>query len=46
VKSHGGADINAFFHAIEVASIEAKANIPQKINEKLQTLLSKQVDEK
>jgi glycerol-3-phosphate acyltransferase PlsX len=41
VKSHGSADINAFFHAIEVASIEAKEDIPGKIGEKLQDLLLK-----
>jgi glycerol-3-phosphate acyltransferase PlsX len=45
VKSHGSADANAFFHAIEVASVEAKANIPKKINEKLQSVLLKRGSE-
>ena len=44
VKSHGSADVNAFFHAIEVASIEAKADIPKKICEKLQAILLKKGD--
>ncbi len=38
VKSHGGADANAFFHAIEVASLEAKEKIPHKIGETLQKI--------
>jgi glycerol-3-phosphate acyltransferase PlsX len=37
VKSHGGADIDAFFRAIEVAKFEVVADIPRRIQEKLQS---------
>lgn len=37
VKSHGGADIDAFCHAIEVAKFEVSADIPRLIQEKLQS---------
>ena len=36
VKSHGGADIHAFCRAIEVARSEVQADIPRRIQEKLQ----------
>ena len=36
VKSHGGADIHAFCRAIEVARAEVEADIPRRIQEKLQ----------
>lgn len=36
VKSHGGADVEAFFRAIEVARFEAEADIPRRIHQQLQ----------
>jgi glycerol-3-phosphate acyltransferase PlsX len=36
VKSHGGSDIDAFCRAIEVARSEVQADIPRRIQEKLQ----------
>ncbi len=36
VKSHGGADVDAFCHAIEVARFEAQSDIPRKIQAQLQ----------
>lgn len=39
VKSHGSADINAFCRAIEVARSEVQADIPRRIQEKLQNWL-------
>jgi glycerol-3-phosphate acyltransferase PlsX len=41
VKSHGGADADAFFNAITVAKKEAIENIPQKIHQSLQQLFAK-----
>jgi glycerol-3-phosphate acyltransferase PlsX len=35
VKSHGSADVEAFSRAIETAFVQAQANIPQRISEKL-----------
>lgn len=37
VKSHGGADVDAFYRAIEVAKFEVSAGIPRLIQEKLQS---------
>jgi phosphate acyltransferase len=35
IKSHGGADLFAFQRAIEVAVLEARNGVPEKIAEKL-----------
>ena len=40
VKSHGGADTNAFSRAIEVALMEAKKEIPKNINHLLNPILT------
>jgi glycerol-3-phosphate acyltransferase PlsX len=37
VKSHGGADADAFLRAIEVARSEAQAEIPRLIDEQLKS---------
>lgn len=37
VKSHGGADVDAFCRAIKVAKFEVAADIPRRIQEKLQS---------
>ena len=42
VKSHGGADVNAFANAIEIAIVEANQSVPQKIQEHIQPLLQRQ----
>ena len=39
VKSHGGAHIEAFTHAIELAEREARANLPEQINEALESVI-------
>jgi glycerol-3-phosphate acyltransferase PlsX len=39
IKSHGGANEDAFFNAIKVALIEAEHNVPEKISERVATLL-------
>ncbi|WP_290652261.1 phosphate acyltransferase PlsX [Aquisalimonas sp.] len=41
LKSHGGADITAFAHAIETAMMEVDAAVPTLIDERLDQLLSK-----
>lgn len=40
IKSHGGADVFAYTHAIKEAIIEVKNNVPQRINNQLESLLS------
>lgn len=40
VKSHGGADIVSFAHAIKEAVTEIKKNVPERIAEHLETLLT------
>lgn len=35
VKSHGGADVLAFYNAIKIACLEAEESIPQKITEEI-----------
>lgn len=40
VKSHGGADTLAFETAINVANVEAKENVTEKISEKVELILS------
>lgn len=39
IKSHGGADITAFTHAIRVAAIEARKDIPKRISAHLEPWL-------
>ena len=39
IKSHGGADEFAFFHAIEQARVEAEKAIPQRISQQLAQLM-------
>lgn len=39
IKSHGGADIMAFEHAIEEAALEVTKNVPQRISKQLESLL-------
>ena len=42
VKSHGGADVNAFANAIEIAVLEVNKSVPQQIQEHIQPLLERQ----
>jgi glycerol-3-phosphate acyltransferase PlsX len=42
VKSHGGADSLSFANAISIARQEAIKNVPQKINDQLESLLAEQ----
>lgn len=39
IKSHGGADINAYANAIEIALLEVRKSVPQKIQQHIQPLL-------
>ncbi len=39
IKSHGGANAAAFFHALEKAVIEAEKNVPQKIGDEIVRIL-------
>lgn len=39
VKSHGGADVYSFKHAIEIAHIEAKQQVPKKIESRIEEYL-------
>ncbi len=39
IKSHGGADVFAYTHAIREAVLETKKNVPERISEKLGILL-------
>jgi glycerol-3-phosphate acyltransferase PlsX len=41
IKSHGGADIFAFTHAIREAVLEVQKNVPAQISNQLATLLTK-----
>ena len=43
VKSHGGADVNAFANAIEIAILEVNKSVPQRIQEHIQPLLERQL---
>lgn len=46
VKSHGGANVSAFFRALEEAHFQTEKNIQQRINDKVEELLkSKPLDE-
>jgi glycerol-3-phosphate acyltransferase PlsX len=42
IKSHGGADVFAFANAIKVAMVEVKMAVPQRINQQLESHLTKQ----
>ncbi|UCB54906.1 MAG: phosphate acyltransferase PlsX [Thiotrichales bacterium] len=42
VKSHGGADVNAYANAIEIAVLEVNKSVPQQIQEHIQPLLERQ----
>ena len=39
IKSHGGADVMAFEHAVEEAVLEVTKNVPQRISKQLESLL-------
>jgi len=40
IKSHGGANVNAFYHAICEAVLEAENNVPQLIGERVSAILN------
>jgi phosphate acyltransferase len=40
IKSHGGADVFAFERAIQIARIEARKSVPQRIDKQLEKLLT------
>lgn len=42
VKSHGGADVNAYANAIEIAVLEVNKSVPQQIQQHIQPLLERQ----
>jgi len=42
VKSHGGADVNAYANAIEIAVLEVQKSVPQQIQEHIQPLLERE----
>ncbi len=42
VKSHGGADVNAYANAIEIAVLEVDKSVPQQIQQHIQPLLERQ----
>jgi glycerol-3-phosphate acyltransferase PlsX len=42
VKSHGGADVNAYANAIKIAILEVQKSVPQQIQEHIQPLLERQ----
>lgn len=44
IKSHGGANVGSFAHAIEEAAIEVQHNVPQKIRQEVERLLSSSGD--
>jgi glycerol-3-phosphate acyltransferase PlsX len=41
VKSHGGADVNAYTNAIEIAALEVQKSVPQQIQQHIQPLLER-----
>ncbi|MGB5275957.1 MAG: phosphate acyltransferase PlsX [Gammaproteobacteria bacterium] len=43
IKSHGGADVNAYANAIEIALVEVDQSVPQQIQEHIQPLLQRQL---
>lgn len=42
IKSHGGADVNAYANAIEIAALEVQKSVPQLIQQHIQPLLERQ----
>ena len=40
VKSHGSADINSFFNAIKIASIEIEKKVPERISQAMESYFS------
>lgn len=42
IKSHGGADVDAFANAIRIAILEVHKSVPQEIQEHIQPLLERQ----
>ncbi len=41
IKSHGGADVDAFFNAIKIAIIEIDKSVPDRINKEIEQYLQK-----
>ncbi len=39
IKSHGSADVDSFFNAIKIASIEIDKSVPERINQKVEQYL-------
>lgn len=39
IKSHGGADVDSFFNAIKIASIEIDKSVPDRINQEIEQYL-------
>jgi glycerol-3-phosphate acyltransferase PlsX len=42
IKSHGGADVDAYANAIEIAVLEVQKSVPQQIQQHIQPLLERQ----
>ena len=42
IKSHGGADVNAYANAIEIAILEVNKSVPKQIQEHIQPLLERE----
>ena len=42
IKSHGGADVNAYANAIDIAILEVDKSVPQQIQDHLQPILESQ----
>ena len=42
IKSHGGADVNAYANAIEIAALEVQKSVPEQIQQHIQPLLERQ----
>jgi glycerol-3-phosphate acyltransferase PlsX len=42
IKSHGGADVDAYANAINIAMVEVQKSVPQQIQEHIQPLLERQ----
>jgi glycerol-3-phosphate acyltransferase PlsX len=42
IKSHGGADVNAYANAIEIAVLEVQKSVPREIQQHIQPLLERQ----
>ncbi len=46
IKSHGGADVDAFFNAIKIAIIEIDKSVPERINKEIEQYLHNVEEEK